>query len=511
MTTRKTKTAKKRTARKTTKSAAKRGSSSGLRVRMYRVGFGDFFLVTVPTSKGDQYILIDCGVFKGTSGTGDIGSIVEAVEDMYQTTNGKLALVIMTHRHADHIAGFSKAKRFQDFTAKMVWMPYWEQFNDDAKKTSAKMAQLTGDEEDPNEAHNLLLDIHDLATNLALQFRGRDDADAKEALAQLGNATGIEDFNAAAAGRKKGGSNAVALDLLKNHLGNNGKNVRYYAAGDKAELPDELDGLKATILGPPPKKAKAFLNLMDLKKGVGQYLDSLEDGEGGPKAIQPFPKEWNANEKKDYPKEDLRKFPIDYKQAIENVNGSQPDMLAAAAGKIENFLNNQSLVVLFEFEGKKLLFAGDAQGGNWEYWLFKTEGPVKDPTKAGDVIEASKELLQTIDFYKVGHHGSTNATPIQAVEAAIARPKSSKGFVSMCSTEDDVYGNKDKETEVPRVPLMKVLKDGSCLLRSDAIPISFTDADSQKTVTIKARKGVTLPKPKTGKVRAAKLYLEYTF
>src|SRR6266436_1636007 len=77
------------------------GSVSGLKVRMYRVGFGDFFLVTVPTAAGNKFILIDCGVFKGTTGKGDIGSIVDAVEDLYQTTNGQLALVIMTHRHAD--------------------------------------------------------------------------------------------------------------------------------------------------------------------------------------------------------------------------------------------------------------------------------------------------------------------------------------------------------------------------------------------------------------------------
>src|SRR5262245_54157699 len=89
-------------------SAARRGSASGLKIRMYRVGFGDFFLVTVPTRAGDRYILIDCGVFKGTAGTGDIGSIEEAVEDLFTTTGGKLALVIMTHRHADHIAGFSR-------------------------------------------------------------------------------------------------------------------------------------------------------------------------------------------------------------------------------------------------------------------------------------------------------------------------------------------------------------------------------------------------------------------
>jgi hypothetical protein len=462
---------------------------------MYRVGFGDFFLVIVPTSKGDSHILIDCGVFKGTSGTGDIGSIVEAVEDMFKTTNGHLALVIMTHRHADHIAGFSKAERFKDFTASMVWMPYWEQFNDD---------------KDKGAAHSLQLDIHELAENLAMQFRGRADDDAKEALAQLGNATGIEDFSAAAKSKKRAGGNAVALELLKTHLGSNGKNVRYYAAGDKAELPDELEGLKATILGPPPEKARAFLALMDLKKGVGQYLDSITETDTGPATIQPFPREWTDDVMKLYPTKDIRGYSIDYKQFIQDVNNAQPDMLVAAASKIENFLNNQSLVVLFEFDGKKLLFAGDAQGGNWEYWLFKTDAPQKDPTKAGDIIETSKELLQTIDFYKVGHHGSTNATPIQAVEAAIARSKSSKGFVSMCSTEDGVYGNPKKETEVPRTKLMEVLGADSCLVRSDAIAITITDANNKKK-TIAARKGVELPKPKVGKLNTAELYLEYSF
>lgn len=527
MSTRKTKSASKQRASKSPAAAkgSRKGrskSTKGLRVRMYRVGFGDFFLVTVPTSKGDQYILIDCGVFKGKSGTGDIGSIVDAVEDMYKTTNGHLALVIMTHRHADHIAGFAKAKRFEDFTASMVWMPYWEKFNDQAKaKAKAKAAKeknlaLASDaeaeeEEDENEAYNLLSNIDELAANLALQFRGREDAEAKEALAQLANATGIEDFGVAATGTRKGGSNAIALDVLKNQLGEKGKKVRYYAADDEPELPDELKGLKATILGPPPKKAKAFLSLMDLKKGVGQYLDSMTDGKDGAKAIQPFADVWKAKLEEDYPKKDARDFDIDYQQFAHNVDNSQPDMLVAAAVKIENFLNNQSLVVLFEFDGKKLLFAGDAQGGNWEYWLFQTSEPVKDPTKAGDLVEASKEILQTIDFYKVGHHGSTNATPIQAIEAAIARPKTSKRFVSMCSTEDEVFGNRDNNSEVPRIPLMDVIKKGSWLIRSDAIPITFKDPKTNKQVKVNARDGVTLPEPKVGKINKTKLYLEYTF
>jgi beta-lactamase superfamily II metal-dependent hydrolase len=552
MTTRKTKSASKQSTKKSSKSkaraknkpAAASKTDGRLRVRMYRVGFGDFFLVIVPTSNGDQHILIDCGVFKGTSGTGDIGSIVEAVEDMYKTTNGHLALVIMTHRHADHIAGFSKAERFKDFTASMVWMPYWEQFNDDtkssghhlqldaqglaanfanvalklgagedaeAKEALAQLGNAAGNEDGNNSAHDLLMNIDELAANLGMQFRGRADADAQEALAQLGNATGIEDFNAAARSKKKAGGNAAALELLKNHLGQNGKKVRYYSAGDKPDLPSELKDLKATILGPPPEKAKAFLALMDLKKGVGQYLDSMNESDDGPKAIQPFSWEWASDAKSHYPKKDVRGFPIDYDKCIQDLHNSQPDMLVAAAAKIENFLNNQSLVVLFEFDGKKLLFAGDAQGGNWEYWLFKTDAPQKDPTKAGDIIETSKELLQTIDFYKVGHHGSTNATPIQAIEAAIARPKTSKGFVAMCSTEDGVYGNPKKETEVPRTRLMEVLEKDSCLVRSDAIEISVTDATTNKTKTIGAREGVKLPRPKAGKLSKARLYLEYAF
>jgi hypothetical protein len=514
---------------------------------MYRVGFGDFFLVTVPTSSGNQYILIDCGVFKGTSGTGDIGSIVDAVEDMYKTTKGHLALVIMTHRHADHIAGFSKAPRFKDFTASMVWMPYWEQFNDpkqkkkddkqfdssthnllsdihqltanlalqfsggqdsDAKEALSKVANAGGETEPDNSAHNLLIDIHSLATNLGLQFgaKRQDDPAGKEALAQLANATGIEDFSVAANGKKGGGGNAAALDLLKNHLGNHGKNVRYYAAGDEAELPEELEGLTAKILGPPPEKARAFLALMDLKKGVGQYLDSMnQEGGGPPKPLDPFPREWEAKSD-EYPELDVREKRIDYQEFVQYVDNAQPDMLVAAASKIENFLNNQSLVVLFEFGGKKLLFAGDAQGGNWEYWLFKTDEPQKDPTKAGDIVEASKELLQTIDFYKVGHHGSTNATPIQAVEAAINRPEGSKGFVSMCSTQAGVFGSVDNNSEVPRLPLMTALSKGSCLVRSDALPIRMSDG-----TVIKATKGVDVPKPKVGKINQADLYIEYSF
>ena len=83
-------------------------SAVGIRVRMYRVGFGDFFLLTVPGKTGPAHILIDCGVHAA-----NIGTMNDCVQDLIQETQGKLALVILTHYHADHMSGF--ASNYDDF------------------------------------------------------------------------------------------------------------------------------------------------------------------------------------------------------------------------------------------------------------------------------------------------------------------------------------------------------------------------------------------------------------
>src|SRR5262245_31404289 len=102
-------------------------NSKNLRVRMYRVGFGDFFLVTLPAPQGPQHILIDCGVTRGKTGKGDIATIKTAVRHMAKETNSRLALIIVTHRHQDHIIGFSRCEtEFSGFKVGAIWMPYWE-------------------------------------------------------------------------------------------------------------------------------------------------------------------------------------------------------------------------------------------------------------------------------------------------------------------------------------------------------------------------------------------------
>ncbi len=145
---------------------------------------------------------------------------------------------------------------------------------------------------------------------------------------------------------------------------------------------------------------------------------------------------------------------------------AQPTSYYAAAKTLDSFLNNQSRGVLFEVAGKKLLFVGDAQAGNWEHWLYATDSPEKSPS--GALSPDGTSILESIDFYKVGHHGSTNATPKAAVGAM------KKGIVAMWPTQAGVYGTEAKGTEEwPRVPLLEALSAQCDLVRSDQVPITI--------------------------------------
>jgi hypothetical protein len=309
------------------------------------------------------------------------------------------------------------------------------------------------------------------------------------------------------------GSNAVALDLLKH--GFPGVTPRYYKGGDKAELPQVLldAGLSAQILGPPPVSDMDLMKLMDLQKGVGQYLAG--EGEQGRSLSEPFGDEWvlkptiapRKGEREFYVTESFREW-VYPRKPWESVTGaearrargkmelalklSQPIATLTAAKQLNSFLNNQSLVILFTFKGKRLLFVGDAQAGNWEHWLFETDSP--DKKASGTIAPVARQILTSLNFYKVGHHGSGNATPKVAAETMGMQ---GHRFASMCSTEAGVYGTEDpddptKGTEVPRGPLLEKLASEGALVRSDQLAITVG------TKQIPAQVSATLPAPPPG-------------
>ena len=461
-----------------------------LRIRMYRVGFGDFFLLTIPSAEGPQHIVIDCGVTPGKTKKGDIGTIKDAVADMAEETGKKLALIIVTHRHQDHIIGFSRsADIFKDFEVGAVWMSIWEtEYDPDEKKATKKKS--------------LALEFQQALTAMAfdmqqhLALAGAESPDLAEAAAMLENATGVDHMTLAAAGPEKavgkgGGTNAKSLEMLKTGFG---VDPEFYQKGDKPKLPKVLRdaGLTAEILGPPPVDEVDFMKLMDLKKGVGQFLGVSSGGSGAD--FDPFGKDACVDATK-YPPSAFRGWsPKDLQDVIER---AQPSFMFTAAKTLDAFLNNQSLVVLFTFGGKKMLFAGDAQGGNWEYWMFGGT-PVKVPS-VEDIDKKSKEILQHLDFYKVGHHGSTNATPVSAVELMEG------DFVSLCSTQEDSFGSVDNDSEVPRIPLLDALKKKSKIVRSDHIAVT---TPGNKVPAVEGAPTKLLAPPR-GRFEKGSIYLDY--
>jgi hypothetical protein len=110
-------------------------------------------------------------------------------------------------------------------------------------------------------------------------------------------------------------------------------------------------------------------------------------------------------------------------------------------------MNNTSLILLFEVEGKKLLFPGDAQIENWAYVLSQ---PKEFPS--------AKKLLSAVNLYKVGHHGSRNATPRTLwgwFDQKRSQTKTSGSLKSVVSTL------KGKHHDVPKKSLITALTSES--------------------------------------------------
>ena len=144
----------------------------------------------------------------------------------------------------------------------------------------------------------------------------------------------------------------------------------------------------------------------------------------------------------------------------------EEDWTAAAetlALNLDNHTNNTCLVIAIELvkTGRVLLFAADAQVGNWLSWQ-DTEWRVKDEDATQTVT--GPELLQRTVFYKVGHHGSHNAT-LRALGLEQMTHEELVAFVPVFKDQAE----KNRWHEMPFAPLVKRLveKTGGRLVFSD--------------------------------------------
>src|SRR5262245_6725435 len=95
------------------------GRAMSITLRAYNVLFGDALLVSWDETDGVHHAWVDFGNFHN-----DANAVFEKVyNDVLQRTNGKLDLLVITHRHLDHMEGFhSLRKRFKtDFQIQRLW------------------------------------------------------------------------------------------------------------------------------------------------------------------------------------------------------------------------------------------------------------------------------------------------------------------------------------------------------------------------------------------------------
>src|SRR6478735_221787 len=104
-------------------------SSFRLRIRMYRVGLGDCFLLTFYTTPV-QHMLIDCGMFGGSGldkEKKDKELHREIASNIATETGNTLDVVVITHEHMDHVSIFNSQKDiFEKMKFKQVWVGWVE-------------------------------------------------------------------------------------------------------------------------------------------------------------------------------------------------------------------------------------------------------------------------------------------------------------------------------------------------------------------------------------------------
>src|SRR5690349_18610005 len=85
-----------------TQKLAAAAAPQAIRIRMYRLGIGDCFLLRLPRQDGTPFhLLIDCGIHMAES---DGAQRIRAVaEDIRAECGGRLDVVVGTHEHWDHL------------------------------------------------------------------------------------------------------------------------------------------------------------------------------------------------------------------------------------------------------------------------------------------------------------------------------------------------------------------------------------------------------------------------
>lgn len=417
-------------------------------IRTYQVGFGDCFLLSFVYGEQDKrHVLIDFGTTglpgrtaKPSTHMPKIANHIKKVCD----TNG-LTAVVATHRHADHINGFGTDGRtgksgsiIAGLKPKLVLQPWTE--DPDAKRDARKATRDSSRSRKSFVAGLAAMnDVAGMVASIAMKPPAWMSAALQKELMFLGedniaNRSAVE--NLIAMGQRKG-----AKAVWAHH-------------GSRSGLEALLPGVKVHVLGPPDLTQSEKIRKQK-SRDPDQFWHLVSGGAAlNGRNLLSTGLAWGASGKSHPVPPEARWF----RDRLERLNGQQ---LLEIVRTLDQQMNNTSLILLFEVFGKKLLFPGDAQIENWSY-AFE-DAPDAAKTRA---------LLADVDVYKVGHHGSLNATPKQGLWEKFRKRR--KGLRTLLSTMPGKHGNSRSHTEVPRATLLKELETRSSLQNTMKLKIADT-------------------------------------
>jgi beta-lactamase superfamily II metal-dependent hydrolase len=349
-------------------------TSDVARISAYNVGFGDSFLLDLPSPSGRRVkVLIDCGSVSFADSGQSSELVVERILRDISNAEGlpHLDVVVATHRHRDHISGFA-SEAWRRVSVGEVWQPWTEAPHDpDAARLRMAQAEL---------ADALVSSEHRLAA-----VPGLDERVVELVIAMGFNASG----------------NHAAIQTLRDGFA--GRPRREYLAREPTpRASDAMGGLLVHVLG--PSRDVDVIRRMTPPSGQS-YLALLPEAQQGARDEddRPFPwlapMTWEQYGSAELNDGAIRK--IDHggaKGQLRKLVGL--DSLLTAAG-LDHAVNNTSLMLAFEVGDHVLLFPGDAQWGTWQTCMEE---------------DWSAEIVRRATFYKVGHHGSHNATPRRFVD-----------------------------------------------------------------------------------------------
>jgi hypothetical protein len=445
-----------------------------VRIRMYRQGLGDCFLLTFYTAKEPTHMLVDFGTLGATT-TGV--KMVEVAADIAAETDKHLHLLIATHEHQDHVSGFRNGgELFDGFTIEHAWAAWTENPNDpkavEVKKLPKDLAaslRLACDElhNDGNQINGEFGAIRSGVRGL-LGFRGELPA---------GDGLFGADFK-------------ESVDASMRFVTSRIEDPDDFLSPGRVIEPVWLPGVRFYVLGPPRSEGdlkvlgdhdspELYHVAAQMGRDLGRSLAFSMSGktladhraELEPQAREefdasfPFDSGFRIDLGEGKSRSPYLKAYDDSYEAWRRIDLEWIRTMEELALQLDDYTNNTSLVLAIELidDGRVVLMPADAQLGNWRTWKNVTF-TVNEKNGAKREVTA-KDLLGRTIFYKVGHHASHNATMKEGGLEDMTR----SDLVAMISVDSAVAHKRNPPWIMPADVLYKTLveKTGGRVLRSD--------------------------------------------